>query len=255
MTTALAGTGPAQKVTALAGTELTLVVRNRTLAVSSVLLPIALGVFWAFSLGRGPEVWPMVVALQVAVTLGMGLYVTGTQTLVARRHARVLQRLRTSGISDGGLLLATLTPALAIALAQLVIFAVIDVVIGGPVPSNWPALVALVLGGIALMVGAALATSVVTPTPERAQITTLPMVFLMLGAAIAMVLIPATGWLQALLLVPGAGVGMLVRLMFGGEVGLGPTLGTVAATASLLVWAAVFIRLAAHRFRWDPRNG
>lgn len=256
MTTAtLAGTSPAQKITALAGTELRLVVRNRTLAVSALLVPLALGVFWAFSFGRRPEVWPMVVSLQAAVTLGMGLYVTGTQTIVARRHSRVLQRMRTSGISDGGLLLATLTPALVVALVQLVLFAVIDVVIGGPLPSNPVALVAAVVAGIVLMVGAALGTSVLTPTPERAQITTLPMVFLMLGAAIAMAVVPATGWLQALLVVPGAGVGMLVRLAFGGEVGLGAGLGTLVATLSLLVWGGVFGRIAARRFRWDPRNG
>jgi ABC-2 type transport system permease protein len=256
MTTAtLAGTSPAQKVLALAVTEIKLVMRNRTMAVSTLLVPVALGVFWAFSFGGGPEVWPMVVALQAAVTLGMGLYLTATQTVVARRHTRVLTRMRTSGISDPGLLTATLAPAIAIALVQIVVFALIDLVMGVVAPVNPLALVAMVLAGVALMVTAALATSVVTPSPERAQITTLPLVFVMLGGAIAMAVIPAEGWLQALLLVPGAAVGTLVRLAFGGEIGMGAVTGTIVATVALLAWAGIFARVAQRKFRWDPRNG
>lgn len=256
MTTAtFTPTSPVQKYVALAGAELRLVMRNRTMAVSTLLVPVALGVFWAFSFGGGPEVWPMVVALQAAVTLGMGLYLTATQTVVARRHTRVLTRMRTSGISDPGLLTATLTPAMAIALIQIVIFAVIDVVMGVAVPVNPLALVAMLLGGAALMVTAALATSVFTPSPERAQITTLPLVFVMLGGAIAMAVIPTEGWVQALLLVPGAAVGTLVRLAFGGEIGMGAVTGTIVATLALVVWAGVFARVAMQKFRWDPRNG
>lgn len=256
MTTAtLTPTSPVQKYLALAGAEVRLVMRNRTMAVSTLLVPVALGVFWAFSFGGGPDVWPMVVALQAAVTLGMGLYLTATQTVVARRHTRVLTRMRTSGISDPGLLAATLTPAIAIALIQIVIFAVIDLVMGVVAPVNPLALVAAIVAGTALMVTAALATSVFTPSPERAQITTLPLVFVMLGGAIAMAVIPAQGWLQALLLVPGAGVGTLVRLAFGGEIGMGAVTGTIVATVALLAWAGIFARVAQQKFRWDPRNG
>lgn len=255
MTTAtLTPTSPVQKYLALAGAEVRLVMRNRTMAVSTLLVPVALGVFWAFSFGGGPDVWPMVVALQAAVTLGMGLYLTATQ-VVARRHTRVLTRMRTSGISDPGLLAATLTPAIAIALIQIVIFAVIDLVMGVVAPVNPLALVAAIVAGTALMVTAALATSVFTPSPERAQITTLPLVFVMLGGAIAMAVIPAQGWLQALLLVPGAGVGTLVRLAFGGEIGMGAVTGTIVATVALLAWAGIFARVAQQKFRWDPRNG
>ena len=251
-TAAIAGSTPAQKVYALARTEVQLVLRNRTLAVSALLVPIALGVFWALSFGRGPEIWPMVVSLQLAVTFGMGLYIAATQTIVARRHSRVLKRMRTSGISDSGLLSATLAPSIALSVVQLVVFAVID---GMPLPVNLVALLLAVPAGMVMMIAAALATSVVTPSPERGQITTLPLVFVMLGAAIAVAVIPAQGWLQALVVVPGAGIGMLTRIAFGGDVGLGTVVGTVVATVSLLAWAAVFGYAARTRFRWDPRNG
>jgi ABC-2 type transport system permease protein len=254
-TAAIAGSTPAQKVFALARTEVQLVLRNRTLAVSALLVPIALGVFWAFSFGRGPEIWPMVVSLQLAVTFGMGLYIAATQTIVARRHSRVLKRMRTSGISDGGLLAATLAPSIALSVVQLLVFAVIDGIFGMPLPADLVALLLAVPAGMVMMIAAALATSVVTPSPERGQITTLPLVFVMLGAAIAVAVIPAQGWLQALVVVPGAGIGMLTRIAFGGDVGLGTLLGTVVATVSLLAWAAVFGYAARTRFRWDPRNG
>ncbi|GEL20006.1 ABC transporter permease [Pseudonocardia asaccharolytica] len=243
------------KILALAGTELKLVFRNRTVAVSSVLVPIALGLFWAFSLGGSdPRGWTLVIALQLAVTLGMGIYVTATQTVVARRHNLVLKRMRTSGISDTGLLGATVAPSVVLGIGQLVIFAVINAVFGAPLPSSPVPLVLALLAGLALMVAAALATTVVTPSPERAQVTTLPLVFVVLGAAVALLMLPLEGWWQALVALPGAGIGQLVRLAFapGGEAG--GLLPTLLAAFTVLAWAVLFGWFARRRFRWDPRS-
>lgn len=246
------------KVLALAAAETKLVLRNRTVAVSSVLLPVALGAFWAWSFNDGNDnlqITAMVVALQIAVVLGMGIYVTATQTVVARRHSRVLKRMRTSGLSDTGLLAAIIVPSVVIGIVQLAVFAVINAVTGTPLPVEPLPLVIAVLGGLALVVTAALATAVVTPSPERAQITTLPLVFVMLGAAIALVFLPTDGWWQALVAVPGAAIGELTRLAFGGSGGADTVLPPVlAATVALLAWAAVFGYLALRRFRWDPRT-
>lgn len=43
------------RVLALAATEAKLVLRNKTVAVSSVILPVALGIFWIFSFSGGDE--------------------------------------------------------------------------------------------------------------------------------------------------------------------------------------------------------
>ncbi len=112
--------------------------RNKTVAVSSILLPVGLGVFWAFQFRSDgdPARQAVGVALQLAVALGMGIYVTATQTIVARRHARVLKRMRTSGLSDGGLLVATMAPSVVLGLVQLAVFAVVNVVTGAPQPSD-----------------------------------------------------------------------------------------------------------------------
>ena len=134
---------------ALAAVETRLVLRNRTLLVSSLILPLFLGVFWILTFNREGGAGA-VLALQVAVALGMGLYVSATQTLVARRQSKVLKRLRTTGLTDGGLVAAVIAPSVVIALGQLVIFTVIDVVIGLPIATDPLALAFVVIGGLAL---------------------------------------------------------------------------------------------------------
>ncbi|WP_214370643.1 ABC transporter permease [Pseudonocardia sp. H11422] len=249
----------AGRVLALAGTELRLMLRNKTVAVSSVALPLALGLFWAFSFSGAeePGMAAMVIALQLSVVLAMGIYVTATQTVVARRHTRVLKRMRTSGISDAGLLVATVAPAVVLGLGQLVVFGIINVATGTPLPADpFPLLLAL-LGGLALVVTAALATTVITPSPERAQITTLPLTFVLLGATVLLTMAPDEGWWQAIVAVPGAAIGQLTQLAYRGGTWASGVAGLPAllpAVAALLVWPALFGYLAARRFRWDPRR-
>ncbi len=191
---------------ALAATEVRLILRNKTVAVSSLVLPLGLGVLWAFQFGGedDPARHAVSITLQLAVALAMGVYLTATQTLVARRHAGVLKRMRTSGLSDRGLIVATLAPSVVLGVVQLVVFAVVNVGTGAPSPNDPLPLVLAVLGGLALVVTAALATSIVTPSPERAQITTLPLMFVMLGVGVVAAIAPGEGWWPALSVVPGA---------------------------------------------------
>ncbi len=258
-TTAAAGRTPSSRVLALAATELRLIVRNRTAAVSAIALPLGIGLFWAFTFDTDgePARQSVVLSLQLAVVLGMSVYVTATQTLVARRETRVLKRMRTSGLTDAGLLVATTSPCVVLGIVQLAVFAVIDAVTGTPAPSDPLPLVLAVIGGLALAVTAAFATAVVTATAERAQITTMPIVFVMLGGAVGLSAVPLDGWWQALVLFPGAALGQLVQLaMTGGTWEPGPAaLPAVLGSAVALVgWPVVFGTLAMRNLRWDPRR-
>lgn len=258
--TILTTTSPAGRVLALATTEVRLVLRNRTVAVSSIVLPLALGAFWAFTFDTDgdPVAYAMVIALQLGVVLAMAVYVTATQTLVARRHSGVLKRLRTSGLSDRGLLVATLAPSVVLGIVQMLIFAAFNVLTGTPALADPVPLVLALVGGIALTITAALATAVVTPSPERAQITTLPLAFLLLGGAVATAAIPVTFQpLQLLALVPGAGIGQLVHQAMTGatwSAGLAGLPAVVLPVAGLAVWSVAFGTYAARRFRWDARR-
>ncbi|OZM82870.1 ABC transporter permease [Pseudonocardia sp. MH-G8] len=258
-TTSAASSTATSRVLAVASAEMRLLLRNRTVAVSSILIPIGLGVFWAltFRAGSGPVAFAVVIALQLAVVIGMGVYVTVTQTLVARRQTRVLTRMRTTRLTDPELLIATVLPIVLLGLVQLVVFAVINALTGVPAPADPVPLALAVVGGLALGVTAGLATSIVTPTPERAQITTLPMVFVLLGAAIMLAIVPSGGWWQVFVAVPGAAVGRLAQLAMTGAT-WEPTLGGLPAVAPALVasigWPVIFAALALRRFRWDPRH-
>ncbi|MDN5929783.1 MAG: ABC transporter permease [Pseudonocardia sp.] len=245
------------KFLALAGTELRLLLRNKMVALSSLVMPLLLGLFWAFTMDpTDPRSAATVVALQLTVVLGMGVYATATLTVVARRRARVLTRMRTSGISDGALLAATVAPYVAIGAGQLVLFGVLDAVLGVPLPADPLPLVLAVLGGIAFCVLAGLATTIVTSTPERAQYTTMPLLFALLGTGIVLTVAPTEGAWRLLVAIPGAAIGDLTRFAFvggtwdAGAVGLPLVLQAVLA---LVAWSAVFGVLARRRFRWDPR--
>ncbi|MFR9803812.1 ABC transporter permease [Pseudonocardia sp. RS010] len=231
------------RVAALVWSELRLILRNRTLLTSVLVVPLALGVFLTVTQIGSPS---YVVAMQLVFALGMGVYVGGTQTLVARRQSRVLKRFRTSGISDGGLLAGTIGPAAVLALAQMVLFALFDVVAGLEVPTAPLALPLAVVGGLALVTTAALATTIVTPSAERAQITTLPLFFVVVGSAVIIAVIPAGGWPDALALLPGGALGALSRVAYGAP-------WTPYLLVSLVVWPLLFGWLAARHFRWDAR--
>ncbi len=250
---------PTGRVLALGVAEVKLLLRNRTAAISSLFLPVAFGVFfaWTFDPTGDPSLWGMIVALQLVLTFAMGVYLTATQTVVARRHSRVLKRMRTSGLSDTGVLTAITGPAVAIAAVHLVLYGIVNVVLGMRWPADpVPLLVALV-GGLAVCVTAAFTTAVVTPTPERAQITTLPLFFVMFAAALALPVVPLDSWWQALVLVPGAPIGQLSALAFAGGAWAPGLLGLPAMLPSLVssvAWPVVFAVLARRHFRWDPRN-
>lgn len=246
------------KVIALALSELRLLLRNKTAAVTTIVLPIALGLFWAWTMGGSSHLvqTALVLNLQIAIVLAMGIYVTSTVAIVTRRHTKVLKRLRTSGLSDAGLLIGIILPSVVVALVQLVLFAVIDVLADIPLPIDALPVIFAVVGGIVLSIAAALATTIVTANPERAQITTLPLTFLLLGAGIVMLMLPDDGWWRLLVALPGAAVGELVRLSYFGGTWDVSSFGLPAALPALIAlvaWPVVFAIAARRRFRWDDR--
>ncbi|WP_158894164.1 ABC transporter permease [Amycolatopsis anabasis] len=243
---------------ALAATELRVLWRNRTALFTAGLLPMAMGILWLFTYPtQTPSQWATVVALQLAVIVGMSIYLTATSTIVARRHTLVLKRLRTSELSDAGLLAGLLAPGLITALVQLIVFGIIDTVVGAPAPSDPGALLLAILAGLSLSVTAALATTLITPSPERANITGLPLVFVLIIGSIVLTVNTSGTLPQVLMAVPGATIGRLTALVYGGgtwTIGAAGLPAALPAIAALLFWPIVFVVLARKRFRWDQRN-
>lgn len=229
-------------VLALARAELKLLLRNRAVAVSSLLMPILVGLWVGFTLPdeASPQAWAITISLQLLMVLAFTVYFAVTAALAARREDLYLKRLRSGEASDAVILTGLLSPVVLLGVLQSALMLVISISMGAPVPEPLPLLVALVLGvGLCLAAGAA--TSGRTSSSEQAQITTLPMFIALMGGVLAAILGPR--WL----LLPGGGVGGLIHHAVTGEGDL------LASAASLLVWLVLFSLLAKAWFRWEPR--
>ncbi|WP_157182988.1 hypothetical protein [Sciscionella marina] len=245
-------------IRALAATELRVLWRNRTALFTAGLLPLALGVFWLFAYPRQtPGQWATVIALQLAVVVGMSLYLTATSTIVARRCHLVLNRLRTGELSDSALLAGLLAPSVVTALAQLIVLGTADILAGAPAPADPSALALAVLAGLSLAGTAALATTLITPSPERSNVTGLPLVFVLIIGAVVLTL-DTTGSLPHILMaIPGTTIGRFAALAYHGNTwapGTGGVPAALPAVAALIFWPIMFAALTRKRFRWDQSN-
>lgn len=230
-------------VLALARTELKLLLRNKTVATSAVLMPLMVGVFVSLNppTGAGPEVWSVVISAQLLMVLGLTVYFAATAALAARREDRYLKRLRSGEASDAVILAGLLTPVVVLALLQSALMLAISLFMGAPMPVNpLPIALGLVLG-TGLCLAAGIATSGRTSSSEQAQITTLPLFFVLIGGAVLSAASPLA------LLLPGGGLASLVRIAMTGSGPLLPAIG------SLLAWTLLLALLAKTWFRWESR--
>jgi len=242
----------------LAGTELRLTIRNRTAAATGIFLPIVLGILWARSIPNSAEhKWATVSSLQLSVVLAMSIYVSATAKLVSRRHAHVLKRLRTTELSDIEVLVATVAPNVVLGLAQLVAFAVVDVSSGMKVPKQPAALVLALVGGVLMVLTASLVTASFAAAPERAQIATMPLSFILLGGASAIGALSSVPLRAGLSMLPGVSIDTFTQLAFSGSLWSPRVSGiplAVPALNALVLWPVLFGILAAKRFRWEQRT-
>jgi ABC-2 type transport system permease protein len=229
-------------VLALARAELKLLRRNRTVAVSTLLMPVLLGLWSGYTLpdDAPPEAWAITLSIQLLMVLGFTVYFATTAALAARREDRYLKRLRSGEASDAVILAGLLAPVVLLGVLQAVLMLVISMSMGAPAPKPLPILVALVLG-IGLCLAAGVATSGRTSSSEQAQITTLPLFLALMGGVLVATVGPM--WL----LLPGGGIGGLVHHAVTG------TGDALPSAASLLVWIALLTLLAKTWFRWEPR--
>ncbi|MCI9887969.1 ABC transporter permease [Micrococcales bacterium 31B] len=234
---------------AIALSELSMLSRNRVVAFSALLVPHVFGAFFVYRGGTMAGGGGAVAPIQVIMMSVMGVYVTATTTLAARRKTLFLKRLRSGTASDASVMTGLVAPIIAVNVVQVVV-----VLACLAVAVDAPALPAAVTLGVVLtqllFAALAFATAGVTSSPEHAQYTTLPVFLVAVGVS---VWVSATGltdytWLK--LALPGGGVGHIVSAGWSGDWG-------VEATASVglsLAWVVVAAGLAWRMFRWEPRR-
>lgn len=239
---------------ALARAELIMLVRNRTAAFNSILVPLGLGAVWILT--NPPEQAASFGAvLQLTVVAGMTVTSTATIVLVARRNQQVLQRWRSSGASTPTILGGTLAPLCGLLVVQAAIMFGATAYATGTAPAR-PFLLgtAVVLAG-ALAASLGFATAGFTRSVDSANITAFPAMAALFGGGMwaNTAELGEASW--AMLATGGGAVAQLVRLAWDGLPEGADLVGATApALGMIVVLTAVLAAIAGRRFRWGPRT-
>lgn len=244
----------------LAHAELTMLARNRTAAVTAVLVPLAAGLWM---IDTTPSDSPLVgavgdiAAIQLLGIIGFTLAITATTTIVARREQHLLERWRTSGTSDWSLLVGTLAPAGVLLAVQVAVLFTATTIATATVPAQ-PLLltIGIVLAG--LLGGAvAFVTAAFTRTVEAANVTILPALLTLMGGGVWAASTTAGQITWPMRATGGGAITELVRVGWHGPVhGAGILAGLQAAGPSLAILTTLTMVLgmiARHAFRWGTR--
>jgi len=227
--------------------ELRMLVRNRLVLFCAVLIPLAFGAFLILN-DTGTGGAGAIATLQITIMIAMGVYVSGTTTLAARRQTLMLKRMRSGAISDGAILTGLVVPLVVVSVIQIaLVLSILSFTAGAP--ANAVLLIIAVLLTEVMFVGFALATAGVTNSPEHAQVTTLPLFFATIAIAF-WVMTTGTAeltWVKRLL--PGGGIAELIGAAWNG----GASVDLLALLLPSVVWVIAAMYFARTMFKWEPR--
>lgn len=164
--------------------------RNRMLVIFAILFPILIPLWFWFVMDQSLESTTVASEIFVLFALSFGVYYPVLSMAVTRRDENVLKRLRTGEARDWEILTAPGLPTGGVMLAVAVVFVVavsamtMFMPLDAPVPHVWPAnpvqmLLAFALG-VVCSHGLALLTTRFTANAENAQITSLPVLLLVI---------------------------------------------------------------------------
>lgn len=237
---------------AIATSELLQNVRNRSVLITGLIVPVAVCAFFIYARDVFEQVGGLgyIAAILVFTISAFGLYATVVTTLATRRQTLFLKRLRSTAAGDGAILTGLVLPTTALAFLQLAVILTVFALIGSA-PENILLLAIAVLATLVMMLALALATAGLTNSPEHAQVTTLPITLGVIAVA-SWVGITGTESLTLLKrLLPGGAATELISESWNGSLALGDSLFLLAPT---LAWVVVGVVLATALFRWEPRR-
>lgn len=237
---------------AIARSELRQILRNRSVLITSLVIPFIAGAFFIRQRETFREVGSdgYIGAILVFTVAAFTLYATTVTTLATRRQTLFLKRLRSTAATDVAILAGLALPVAAISLLQVVLLVGVYAAVSGG-PDAPLVLVVAIAAAFAMLLALGIATAGVTRSPEHAQVTTLP---LSLGSIAVSTWVGISGtaeltWVKRLL-PGGSGTELVVRAWDGGT-SLADSLPLLVPT---LGWVAIGIILAAAMFRWEPRT-
>lgn len=228
--------------------EFKMLLRNKLVAISSIVVPLTIAAVFIYSQDRfgGSSI---TAALITVMMVAMGVYVTATTTLAARRQSLFLKKMRTTTLSDNSIIAGLTLPIVLINVIQIVIVLVVLAVIG-KMPENPHWVVIAVLSLELMYVALALVTSAFSNSPEHAQVTTLPILLLGMGVAFWVAVIDTEGnTLLNWALPGGAATDLLIKGWEFKEVD-----DVLRMVGFSLLWVIVSFWIAKRSFRWEPRK-
>lgn len=236
----------------IARSELVQIVRNRSVLVSGLVLPLAASIYFIYARETFEEQGGQgyISALLVFTIAAFSLYATAVTTLAGRRQSLFLKRLRSTAASDPAILSGLVLPVTVISAVQVTAILVVFGAVSGR-PADVALLTLAVVSTFVMMLALGLATAGVTSSPEQAQVTTLP---LSLGVVAVASWVGLTGTDQLALLkrsLPGGAAAELVARAWNGG---SPLADSLLLLVPSIAWVVASIALAIRMFRWEPRR-
>ncbi|UFU03238.1 ABC transporter permease [Ruania suaedae] len=236
----------------IARSELTQILRNRAVLITSLIMPVAASIFFVRFSDQFAAIgsFGYVAAIIMFTIAAFSLYSTAVTTLAARRQTLFLKRLRSTSAGDAAILIGLMLPVTVIAVIQVVAILTIFAVVG-QTPGQAPLVVVAVAGAFLMMLALALATAGLTNSPEHAQVTALPL---------SLVVVAVASWVG---ITGTESLGLLKRLLPGGaatELAVTAWNGTATFPETLpllgpmIGWTVLSVMLARRLFAWEPRR-
>ncbi|RZQ64159.1 ABC transporter permease [Amycolatopsis suaedae] len=236
--------------------ETKLLFRGKITLFSALVAPVGLCVLsWFSDRDNPPERWGPLLGSRFVLLLLLSVFMTSMMVFTGRRQSLVLKRLRTSELSDAGVIAGITAPMVVLGLGQLLLYFGFCVAIGAPMPEN-PLLVLLgVVLGVFTALAAGMATAALSKSVEATHITSFPVVILvMTGLFLQDVANEAVALGASVMPLIGAG-DLVVKGWSGAAAGAAfdQLPGVSLGLASTALWAVVFGLVIAGFFRWEPR--
>ncbi|MBB1254529.1 ABC transporter permease [Streptomyces alkaliterrae] len=256
------GRAAATRIAALGRAELTLLLRNKTMLFTALLLPALVtfgmrGVVGQMGDGLGDvglTVGTVLVPASVGFVLLFAVYSNLVGTYVVRREELVLKRLRTGSATDTEILVAAALPSVVISVVQCaVLLACGALVLDLEAPRRPDLLLLGLLLGTVTMAALAAFSAAFTSSAEAAQLTPMPLMLVSFagsGLMIPLELFPDR-IADICRLLPLTGPMELVRGGWTGSLGGADMLKALAVSVG---WTALSVYAVRRWFRWDPRR-
>lgn len=236
----------------IAHSELNQLFRNRSVLVTSLLMPMAAAAYFIYNRDLFEQIGSLgyIAAVLVFTIAAFSLYATTVTTLATRRQNLFLKRLRSTTAGDTAILAGLVLPVGAISLIQITAILAVFAALGDA-PANAALVAITVLASLVMMLALGIATAGVTNSPEHAQITTLPLSLGTLAVAswIGIAGTDSLPWLKRGL--PAGSATELIVAAWNGPVPLDDALLLLGIT---LTWALAATVIATRMLRWEPRH-